>query len=268
MRILLKLEASKNFAYDTKYYSKFQGFIYRQLIGTPYSFLHQKNGYKFFCFSNIFPIKPTKKGIKPIKEGEVKYWIISSPDLGFINVIKEKLEKFIEENKKINLGEMQFYLKGVKCFRLKIRKELSIRSETPIILRISKKTYENFNVSPPKKYNYLFWRTRYPFELFLGPLTRNLIEKYKEFYKNDENLKEFEEGVVPLFQRLEFKRTVVSYVLIENKIQKFFGSLWEFHFDWLNKEQIKLLKFGLDCGFGEKNSYGFGFVNFQKRKKI
>ncbi|MEM5870703.1 MAG: CRISPR-associated protein Cas6, partial [Candidatus Aenigmatarchaeota archaeon] len=64
MRILLRLEALKNCIYDMKYFHKLQGFIYRLLKETEYRVLHDKKGYKFFCFSNIFPIGDMKVGDK------------------------------------------------------------------------------------------------------------------------------------------------------------------------------------------------------------
>ena len=263
MRLLLKLRVANNFSYDMKYYSKFQGFIYRELIDTPYRFLHEKKGYKFFCFSNTFPLKKSKdNNIAPFKENERKYWLISSPDTGFVYVLNKKLEKIKEENKIINFGEMQFYLEGIKDLKVKIRNKLKLKIETPIILRISKKTYEMYGVKPPKEYKYLFWRQKWPFELFSKNLTNNLLNKYKEFYQiKDKEFNKFKEKILPLFQRFEFVKAVVNHVLINGVEQKFIGTLWNFYFDWLNEEQRKLLEFAMDCGFGEKNSYGFGFVN-------
>ncbi|MEM5813402.1 MAG: CRISPR-associated endoribonuclease Cas6, partial [Candidatus Aenigmatarchaeota archaeon] len=78
MRILLKLISEKNCEYDLKYFHKLQGFIYSLLKETPYSFLHDKKQYKYFCFSNIFPIGE-------IKISDIRNLIISSPDILFIN---------------------------------------------------------------------------------------------------------------------------------------------------------------------------------------
>ncbi|MGC8812420.1 MAG: CRISPR-associated endoribonuclease Cas6, partial [Candidatus Aenigmatarchaeota archaeon] len=75
MRLLVELEASKSFEYDLKYFHKLQGFVYKLLRETPYKSLHDKGGYKFFCFSNIFPIPIDYK----IKKGEEKRVLISSP---------------------------------------------------------------------------------------------------------------------------------------------------------------------------------------------
>jgi CRISPR/Cas system endoribonuclease Cas6 (RAMP superfamily) len=42
---------------------------------------------------------------------------------------------------------------------------------------------------------------------------------------------------------------------------KFSGSIWEFSFSHLDWKKREVLRFGLDAGFGEENSLGFGFMN-------
>ena len=64
MRILLRLKAIKSSAYDLKYFNKLQGVIYNLLRDTEYGILHNKSGYKFFCFSNIFPVGKALKKVK------------------------------------------------------------------------------------------------------------------------------------------------------------------------------------------------------------
>jgi len=47
MRLLVKLRAMKDQAYDLKYHHKLQGFIYGLLDGTPHVKLHDKRGDTF-----------------------------------------------------------------------------------------------------------------------------------------------------------------------------------------------------------------------------
>lgn len=83
MKMLLRLEAIKNCEYDLKYFHKLQGFVYSLLKETEYGTLHDKKGYKFFCFSNIFPIGD-------IKSGDIRNLLISSPDNLFIKFLEGK----------------------------------------------------------------------------------------------------------------------------------------------------------------------------------
>ena len=39
------------------------------------------------------------------------------------------------------------------------------------------------------------------------------------------------------------------------------GTLWKFRFDYLDEQKRKILQLGLESGFGELNSSGFGFLN-------
>jgi len=257
MRILLELRATKDFYYDKSYFHKLQGFIYSLLKDTPLSILHDKVGYKYFCFSNIFPLP--KKG-NEVETNEIKKLIISSPSKLFIKILEEKLKEKIEKREKIHIGEMEFEIEKIKVFKLKLKNNVRLISATPIIIRIPEKNYEKYNIPIEfRKKRYVFWRPQYSFEAFVKQLENNLIKKYKEFYKEDFQISEIFEG----FKFL--KGPIVNHVIINGKEQIFVGSTWEFWFSYLTKEREKILEFGIDCGFGERNSLGFGFVNIKER---
>lgn len=248
MRILLRLKSLRNFSYDIKYYHKLQGFIYNLLKDTSYSILHEKKGYKFFCFSNIFPIGDTKVNDK-------RNIIISSPDKFFIKFLEDKLNNMKNKEKTIKIGNMLFSIDDVSLVNIKIRKSLNLISATPIIIRIPEKNYEKYEI--PKKFRkkrFVYWRPSYSFEAFVKQLEENLFKKYNEFHKT--NLEKF-----PIFEQFKYKKLVISHVVIRGKEYKFVGSIWEFIFSYLNDEQKKILEFAIDCGFGERNSLGFGFMN-------
>jgi CRISPR-associated endoribonuclease Cas6 len=248
MRVLIKLEAIKDFEYDLKYFHKLQGFFYKLLIGTKFENLHDKKGYKFFCFSNIFPISN-------FKEGDERNLILSSPSKIFILNMMEKLNEIIKFNKIINIGEMQFRIKGLSPLNIRINKNLKIISATPIIIRIPEKNYEKYNIPENfRKKRYVYWRPQYSFDAFIKQLEENLIKKYNEFYRT--NIK-----IERIFEIFKFKKSIVNHVIINGKEQKLIGSIWEFYFTYVDKQQKKILKFGMDSGFGERNSFGFGFMN-------
>ncbi len=253
MRILLNLKATKDFFYDKNYFHKLQGFVYSLLKDTPLSILHDKKGYKFFTFSNIFPLP--KEGLD-VKNEELKKLIISSPSSIFIKILEEKLKEKMEKKEKIHIGEMEFEIEKVKVFRIKLRNNLRLISATPIIIRIPEKNYEKYKIPKEfRKKRYVYWRPQYSFEAFVKQLEENLIKKYKEFYKENFQI----DGIFEGFKFL--KGPIVNHVIINGKEQIFVGSLWEFWFSYLSKEKKKLLEFGIDCGFGERNSLGFGFIN-------
>jgi len=256
MRLLLKLKSKKDSIYDTRYYHKASGFIYSLLKGTPLEILHDLKTYKFFCFSNIFPLPKNERGeiVYEIKKGEKFNWLISSPYKPFIEILKEKLE----EKNEVNIGEMSFYVEDIKKFEIKLpKRNVRLISATPIIIRIPERNYDKYNIPKEfRKKRYVYWRSCFPFEVFVKQLEENLIKKYEKFYQE-----KVDGCTFPLFEYFKFKKSVVCHFVLKDIEVKVVGSVWEFIFLELEKKRRELLKFGLECGFGEKNSFGFGFIN-------
>jgi CRISPR-associated endoribonuclease Cas6 len=248
MRLVLKLKAKKDCVYDLSYFHKLQGLVFNILKDTEYSILHDKKGYKFFCFSNIFPIGN-------ISSNEIKNLIISSPDKFFIKTLEEKIKELKDTKKSVNIGEMFFEIEKIFKLRIKLRRNCRLISATPIVIRIPEKNYEKYNIPLEfRKKRYIYWRPQYSFEAFVKQLEENLIKKYNEFYKTDFTIER-------IFEIFKFIKSTVNHVIIGGKEQMVVGSVWEFWFSYLSKEQKKILEFGIDCGFGERNSLGFGFIN-------
>jgi CRISPR-associated endoribonuclease Cas6 len=255
MRLLIELVAVGNCLYDSKYYNKLQGLIYSLLKDTPYSILHNKKGYKFFCFSNIFPI-PKEGQNRKIFEGERKRLLISSPDKLFIKFLEEKLQEKLDKKEEINIGDMLFRLTSIKKFEIQLRNPVKLISATPIIIRIPERNYEKYKIPEEyRKRRYVFWRVPYPHDAFVKQLEENLIKKYNEFYKTNFSISE------RIFKMFRYKKQVIARFDLHGKEQMVVGSIWEFTFPYLSEKEKKLLKFGIDCGFGERNSLGFGFIN-------
>jgi CRISPR-associated endoribonuclease Cas6 len=87
MRLVIKLRCAKSSAYEMQYHYYLQGFIYNLLKGSKYHYIHNKEGYKFFCFSNIFP------ATKNLEKNDLRTLIISSPDYEFIAHLYEMLNQ-------------------------------------------------------------------------------------------------------------------------------------------------------------------------------
>lgn len=258
MRIVIRLVSEGNYTYDLKYHKKLQGFIYNLLKGTPYEELHDKKGYKFFCFSPILPPKD-------IKQGNIRTIIISSPSREFINVLSEKIKKL--EGKNSGIGELFFKIKEIKILTQKVTNDITIITGSPIVLRIPKANYNKYGIKAEA--NLIYWNPKKgdSFEPFVKQLEENIIKKYKKSHrlegKGAENL---EKMALPLFQEFEFIDSKCNHLLIDGIERKVFGSLWRFNFQNLNETQKRVLQFGLDAGFGERNTLGFGFVNVDRNK--
>ena len=256
MRISIGLTSKGNYSYDLRCHHKIQGFVYNLLKDTKYVKLHDKNGPKFFCFSNIIPPKD-------IFQEDKRTLVIASPVKEIIIEMQKRLLDMF--NKDIGIGEYSFTIKSVKVFSNNIQKNASIITGTPIIIRIPKVKFKEYGIEHSGKYIYWSSKKGDPFEPFIKQLEENLLKKYKSFYNlTTKQIKNMESETLPLFQEFYFKKSVCNHVLIEGQEHKVYGSLWRFNFYHLNKKQQELLQFGLDTGFGEKNSMGFGFANLAR----
>lgn len=235
MRILLTFEPidETNYVNINKY--DIQGFIYSLLKEDEnYKHLHNIKGFKFFTFSNIFPVGD-------FKHNNLKKLIISSPDKFLIRSLANSL-------KKKNI----FYLNKFKMelLKYKILKEnlcTNLISATPIALFESNENnkYYSFKNSPN-------------FDFFFNRLKDNAIKKYNAFYGDEFELEN------ELFSNFEFMKEVAIRIKKNNNNFLIIGSLWKNLKFNLTKENKKFYKFIFDNGLGEKNSLGFGFLNCRR----
>jgi CRISPR-associated endoribonuclease Cas6 len=131
MRILIKFRSNSNQVYQNNYFHKFQGFVYNLLKETHFEVLHDKKGYKLFCFSNLFPLKEKEGIIPPINENEIRNFIISSPSRIFIKTISEKLKELDE----VHIGDYSFSVEDFSVIEPKIRNKVRIMNATTKIIK-------------------------------------------------------------------------------------------------------------------------------------
>lgn len=244
MRIIIKILPKEIFAYEElKYF--IHSFIWNLLKDTEFSKFHDTKKFKFFTFSNIFPVSE-------FKFNEEKQFIISSPNNYFIDTIAEKLHNI----KYLKLGIHKFELKGFKKFSMKLKSRWE--TSTPIVL------YENNNTN-----TYYSIKRNPDLNFFLERLKDNALKKFNAFYNKNFDFDE------PIFDRLFFKRQVAVHVRKSMSEFLVLGTLWEFELNPLqiHKDKRRFYEFIMDCGLGEKNSFGFGFVNMKRenwkeKKKI
>lgn len=252
MRLLLRLR-SKNDQKDISLeYHKLQGFVYNLLMESGFPLLHDKKGYKPFCFSNIFPFGD-------MKTGDIRHFIIASPGNSIIENIAACLRK--REKQPVHIGDCAFELDSWKIINSSLPKgAVRLSTATPILLRIPEYNYDLYAIpEEERRARYVYWRPQISFEAFIKQLSENLIKKYNQSYGTTI-------GTIPLFQEFLFKKTVHTRYIIEGKSYGAAGSMWEFSWSHMDDAQRRIIEFGLDAGFGERNSMGFGFVNVRKER--
>jgi len=258
LRVLVRLRAQDSFPYELGYHHDFQGFIYGLLRGTGYESLHDKERYKFFCFSNLVP--PTRT----ISRGSQKTWMISSPDEAFIKTVKEKLTA--HEGNSIRLGRMAFRVEQAELRRVILPssafQEIMLSSGTPVVVRIPQYRWKEYGIEPKRGYRFAYWRKEHTPTAFIKQLEENLLKKYGEYFSAEE-----QRGLA-LFEKLKFRRQVAVPLRIRGEESTVIGTLWAFHFSPMDETRRRILQFALDAGFGEMNSLGFGFMNLIDDKNM
>lgn len=230
MRILLTFKTKENIDYNSINKHTIQGLIYSLLNDTPFSNYHDLNGFKYFSFSNIFPVSN-------FKPGEPKNIIISSPKQGFIRTISNALKK----RDHFYLGKNGMEIDQVKVFQPKLKGRFI--TSTPIVL------FEN-----NEKNRYYSLKNSNDFSFFLERVKENALKKYNAYY--GENY--YFEG--NMFDRFEYNREVAVRVKKEDRMFIVIGTLWK-NLEKFNMDNKKFYNFIMDTGLGEKNSLGFGMVN-------
>jgi CRISPR-associated endoribonuclease Cas6 len=192
-----------------------------------------------------------------MKTGDTRKFMIASPSEVIIKNLWDHLATLKE--KPLHIGDCTFILtEQILVIPSFGTTSLHLISATPILLRIPERNYDLYEITEEERRpRYIFWRPQISFEAFIKQLTENLIKKYNQFYGTE--IKSF-----PLFQEFLFRRMVHTRYIIEGKSYGAAGSMWEFRWNHMNDLQCRIIEFGLDAGFGERNSMGFGFVNIIK----
>jgi CRISPR-associated endoribonuclease Cas6 len=243
-----------------QYHYHLQGFIYHLLKHSIYEHIHDKEGYKFFCFSNIFPAKNLQKG-------DIRTLIISSPDGEFISHLDNVLRQAWNTTE-INIGCMKFRIDYIDKLVQKVPNGLLVTliTGTPIIVRIPSEKYLKYGIELKREYGYIYWRSEHPIDLFISQIENNLLNKYNEYYyhagvdnSNSQNRSSFH-----LFEKFKFKKQISTIISMKGFDQVVIGTIWEFGFKVECDRNI--IQFALDVGLGERNSLGFGFMNLLTNK--
>lgn len=230
MRLLLQFKGNDAFSYDEINKYTIQGFIYSLLKNTAFSEYHNLNGFKYFSFSNIFPVSD-------FKAGGFKNIIISSPKIGFIKTI----EKSLKDKEHFYLGKYRMEKDTVKVFKPKLNRRFI--TSTPIVL------FEN-----NRENRYYSLKNNGDFSFFLDRVKENVLKKYNAYYGEDY----YFDGNI--FDRFEYDREVAVRVKKADKMFVIIGTLWK-NLEKFNMDNKKLYRFLMDTGLGEKNSLGFGMLN-------
>ena len=261
-RLLIELKSMNDTHQEMQYHTCAQGFIYNLLRGSIYAEIHDTRGSKFFSFSNIFPHAD-------LKQGDIRTFIISSPDDEFIKYLFDILMISVRRETIMNIGHMKFKINYLKEISTRIPElDIHLITGTPIVIRIGKERYEKYGYESIYD-NFTYWRNEHPIDIFIEQLQIKLLSKYSRFH--NETIEGYRQVLakyknVKIFDIFRFKKQISTRVSINKFEQVIIGSIWEFIFNHINNSNKDVIQFALDSGLGELNSLGFGFMNLMTKR--
>ncbi len=159
-----------------------------------------------------------------------------------------------EHKDPITIGKKQLFIEDIRSFESRLREPFTLITGTPIFMRISREKYLKYDINQSILSLHILEKGISSGTVY-SQLEENLRTKYTEFTGkglNDETI----------IQKLTFRKQISTRLQLHDQEPIVILTLWEFSFD--NELNTELLRFGLDCGLGKRNSMGFGFVNVKK----
>jgi CRISPR-associated endoribonuclease Cas6 len=251
MRVLGRLRARADAAYDNTYHHKLRGRFWNALDGTKYDEIHDANRPKGFAYSNPFPPGD-------MEEGDERTLLVSSPDEELLAHIAAHLQDFPE----LNIGEMPFHVDHVSPLAPDVGEpgtSGTIETGTGVLVRIPPWRFDEYGIDVDHD-EAEFWRPEHTMEPFQNQIEANLDKKHDLFAPDYLPGPSDRDG--DLFEGYELIKTFALPVTVTEGVKETWVlSKWRFDYTVRDDHHRRHLNLALDTGIGERNSLGFGFVN-------
>lgn len=252
MRLLIRLQARADTAYDEQYHHKLRGRIWRALENTRFDSLHSKERPIGLSFSNPFPPGD-------MREGDKRTLLVAATDRDLLGTIAEDLAA----NRELNVGEMPFYIDEITSLAPDVGEpgtQGTLETGTGLLVRIPPWRADDYpNVETDGKHG-TFWRPEHTVEPLHTQLEANLDQKHDLFCPDD--LPGPSEVDGRLFDGFELIKTFALPTTVTQGVeQTLILSKWQFDYQVRGDDHRRHLNLALDAGLGERNALGFGFMN-------
>ncbi|NHN63798.1 CRISPR-associated endoribonuclease Cas6 [Haloarcula sp. JP-Z28] len=251
MRILTRLSARTDAAYDNTYHNKLQGRIWQALKDSEYDALHDKNQPKPFVYSNPFPPRD-------MDEGDERTLLVASPEESLLAHIAEDLT----HDRELNIGEMPFHVDDVSPLAPDVGEpgtSGTIETGTGVLVRIPPWRFDDYGMDVNHD-QAEFWRPEHTLEPFRTQLEANLDKKHRLYMPDYLAGPSDVDG--DLFDSYELIKTfAIPVTPTTGRTEEWVLSKWRFDYTVRNDDHRRHLNLALDVGLGERNSLGFGFIN-------
>ena len=240
MRLKIQLKSKEHLHIPFNYNYILSAVIYSKIADLNLaSKLHNSRSFKYFTFSqiNIQKRNMVKDGFIS-KNGVINFQIASPNDY----LIKSLVEGYLEDLQ-VNFKGQNLFVEKIELLSVpKFEKKMKAKTISPIIVRTKREIDGKLKI----------WDLNPSEPSFFLNLEKNLVKKYNQFYD-----KEIATDTIKISSEMKFvKRKRIT-------IEK--GDIKTYHRGFMMDIAIDgdkdLIKFGYDCGLGEKNSLGFGMID-------
>jgi CRISPR-associated endoribonuclease Cas6 len=254
MRVLARLSARADAAYDNAYHHKLRGRLWRALEGTKYDDEHDTDEPTGFCYSNPFPYGD-------MQEGDSRTLLVSSHDEELLATVAEDFK----DDPELNVGEMPFRVEDMSALNPDVGEPGTsgvIESGTGVVVRIPPWRFDDYGIDDDSD-QAAFWRPEHTIRPFREQIEANLDRKHGLFYADYLPGPSDRDG--ELFDSYELIKTfAVPVTVTTGQEMTYILSKWKLGYTVRDDHHRRHLNLALDCGIGERNSLGFGFVNLQE----
>lgn len=251
MRLLTRLSARADTAYDNTYHHKLRGRIWRALTDTDYEARHDENELPGFVYSNPFPPGD-------IQENDERTLLVAAPEEGILVHVAEDLQA----DRELNIGEMPFRVDDVSVLEPDVGEPGTagtIETGTGVLVRIPPWRFDEYGIDSNHD-QAEFWRPKHTMEPFLNQIEANLDQKHDLFCPD--YLPGPSEVDGELFDGYELLKTfAIPVTPTTGEQETWVLSKWRLDYTVRDDDHRRHLNLALDTGIGERNSLGFGFVN-------
>lgn len=252
------LSARADTAYDNTYHDKLRGRIWRALEGTKYDDTHDTDEPPGFVMSNPFPPGD-------MTADDERKLLVASPDEELLAYVAADLL----EDRELNIGEMPFHVDNVTSLAPNVGEpgtRGTLETGTGLLVRIPPWKCTEYGIDHPGGDSAVFWRPKHTTEPLVKQLEANLDKKHRLFAPDHLPGPSDVDG--GLFNGYELLKTfAVPVTVTEGQEMTYVLSKWKFSYTVRDDHHRRHLNLALDCGLGERNSLGLGFLNVADRTK-
>ncbi|WP_081603280.1 MULTISPECIES: CRISPR-associated endoribonuclease Cas6 [unclassified Haloferax] len=253
MRLLLRLRARSDAAYDKTYHHKLRGRIWGALEDSKYDKYHDANRPVGFTYSNPFPPGD-------MRENDERTLLIAAPQEDLLAEVAQDLIA----DRELNIGEMPFHIDELTSLSPDVGEpgsEGTIESGTGMLVRIPPWRAEEYGIDHEGD-EATFWRPKHTMEPLKTQLENNLDQKHDLFCP--EYLPGPSETDYDLFTDYELIKTFAIPVTVsQNQEMTYVLSKWRLGYTVRDDDHRRHLNLALDTGLAERNALGFGFINIR-----